>query len=154
MHGYGGGIIDADIDFFYVKKAIDVVNKENQLSAKRTINKDHFDTDKKIKNLLEPFSIDYNRTINFGFSFGNVKEEILKSIEKVNPDIIVLGKRKSSPLKIIGDNITDFVLKNFFCQMHRYSKNQRKNHRFSQHLPYTFYALLGKFGSIRALNNL
>lgn len=106
-------MIDAEVDFFYVKKPIEIVDKENQLSAKRTINRDHFDTDKKIKQLLEPFSIDYNQKIKANFSFGNVKEEILKQVDKVKPDVIVLGKRKSSPFKLIGDNITDFLLKNY-----------------------------------------
>jgi hypothetical protein len=106
-------IFEAEIDFFYVKKPIEVLKNDNQLSAMRKMSKDHFDTEKQIKELLNPFSRNYNQKINSSFSFGNVKSELLDCINKSKPDIIVLGKRKSAGLKLMGDNITDFVLKKY-----------------------------------------
>lgn len=106
-------IVKADINFFYVKKPTEVVEKESQLAAKRAINKAYIVTDKKIKSLVDPISEAYDIAIKHSFSFGNVKNEIEKCIEETKPDIIVLGKRKSKMINFIGDNITQFVLKKY-----------------------------------------
>jgi nucleotide-binding universal stress UspA family protein len=103
-------IVNADIDFLYIKKPTEVVEKENQLAAMRAINKDYLSTDKKIKDLINPISENYNVKINHTFTTGNVKTEIEKYIDQNKPDIIVLGKRKSRILNFIGDNITQIVL--------------------------------------------
>tara|TARA_B110000285_G_scaffold218003_1_gene266990 strand:- start:1250 stop:2014 length:765 start_codon:yes stop_codon:yes gene_type:complete len=104
-------IVDADINFFYVKKPTEVVDKESQLSAMRTINKEYFSIDKEIKSIISPMSEKYNATINHTFSIGNLKNEIEKHIDEKKPDIIVLGKRKTKTVSFIGDNITSFILK-------------------------------------------
>jgi len=106
-------MIQGNIEFFHVKKPIDVVLKENQLSAMRVINKKQNDIEKKIKHLIHPISKDFDIDINHSFTFGNVKNEIAKKIKAVNPDIIVLGKRKSKALNLLGDNITNFVFNNY-----------------------------------------
>lgn len=106
-------IIDADISFFHVKKPTDIVKSESQLSAMRTLNKEQIVTNKKIQDFLDPFSKRYDLDIKFNFNFGNVKQEIKEHIKIINPDIIVLGKRKTKAIKLIGDNITGFVLKTF-----------------------------------------
>lgn len=104
-------IVDADINFLYIKKPTEVVEKESQLSAMRTINKEYFSIDKKIKSIINPISEKYNITINHTFSIGNLKNEIEKYIDENKPDIIVLSKRKSKTINFIGDNITPFILK-------------------------------------------
>jgi len=106
-------MIDGNIDFFHVKKPDDVVKKDNQLSAIRSINQEHFSTKKKIKNVIEPISKDYGIHISYTLSYGNVKNEIGKHIKESQPDIIVLGKRNSKTFKLIGDSITQFVLKEY-----------------------------------------
>ena len=103
-------MIDGDINFFHVKKPSDVVERESQLSAMRTINQEQIITGKKIQEALAPISNDYNVNINSTFAFGNVKNEIEEHIKVTNPDVIVLGKRKAKGLRFLGDNITDFVL--------------------------------------------
>ncbi len=104
-------IVNADINFFYVKKPTEVVEKESQLSAMRTINQEYFTADRKIKDLINSIAEDYNVKINHAFTFGNIKSEIGKHIDDYKPDIIVLGKRKSKTVNFIGDNITQFILK-------------------------------------------
>ena len=104
-------ILNADINFFYVKRPIEVIEKESQLSAMRTINRDYLSTDKKIKEIINPISSIYNVNINHTFTFGNIKNEIEKYIDENKPDIIVLGKRKSKMINFFGDNITQFILK-------------------------------------------
>ncbi len=106
-------IMNADVDFFYVKKPTEIVKKESQLSAIRSINREQIETEKQLQNLLDPYKIKYNMKINPKFSFGNVKNEIEKYINKVNPDIIVLGKRKTGPFGLSGNKVTKFVLNSF-----------------------------------------
>jgi len=104
-------MIHADIAFLYVKKPTEIIEKENQLSANRIINQEYKAIEKKIQNLVYPISKEYGVTIKYSFSFGNLKNEIGKYIDDNQPEIIVLGKRKSKALHFIGDQITDLVIK-------------------------------------------
>lgn len=106
-------MIDAEVDFFHVKKPTEIVNKESQLSAIRTINREQIKMERQLKDLIEPYAAKYDVRINCRFSMGNVKSEIEDFINKTKPDMVVMGKRKSGPLKIIGDRVTDFVLDTF-----------------------------------------
>ncbi|PKQ44988.1 universal stress protein [Confluentibacter flavum] len=106
-------MVDGDIQFFYVKKPTEIVEKDNQLSANRAINQEHNVIENKIQNLINPISKDYGVSINYSYSFGNVKNEIDKYITEHQPDIIVLGKKQSNSLSFIGDNITAFILKKY-----------------------------------------
>lgn len=106
-------IMDAEIDFFYVKKPTEIVDKESQLSAMRTINREQIKVEKQVKSLIEPYISKYKTKINHRFAFGNVKNEIKDYIEISKPDVVVLGKRKSNPFKLGGDKITDFILNSF-----------------------------------------
>src|SRR5690606_11069382 len=106
-------MINGNINLFHVKKPTQIVDRENQLTAKRNINEKHTATHNKIKNIITPISSEFGIDINYDFSFGNVKNEIANYIKEQKPDIIVLGKRKPSRFKLLGDSITHFVLKNF-----------------------------------------
>ena len=68
-------MIDADIQFFHVKRAAEIVETDNQLSAMRKINREYITTDKKIRKEVFSFSSNFDVSINYAFSFGNVKEE-------------------------------------------------------------------------------
>ena len=104
-------IVNADINFFYIKRPTEVVKKESQLSAMRTINQECFSIDKTIKSLIAPISKDYNIDIEHTFKIGNLKDELADYIDKNKPDIIVLGKRKTKIINFMGDNLTKFILK-------------------------------------------
>jgi vacuolar-type H+-ATPase subunit F/Vma7 len=105
-------MIHGDITFFHVKKATDVVERESQLSAIRTINKLHTTTSNEIQHLIDAISKDYDIKISHKHAFGNIKSEISEYLQVNKPDIVVIGKRKSNPFNFTGDNITDFVMKN------------------------------------------
>jgi nucleotide-binding universal stress UspA family protein len=106
-------IVDGDVNFFCVKKPTEIVEKDSQLSAMRAINKKFLETDNQIKSLIAALSKDEQIKISHKISFGNLKDEIGRQIEESKPDIIVLGKQKSKMLSFLGDNIIDFVLKEF-----------------------------------------
>lgn len=103
-------IIGGKIVLFHVIKPIDVVNRESQLSALRKINEESLKINNKIKSLIEGVNKKHNVSIEYAFSFGNVKNEIESHIKSINPDVIVIGKRKAKFLNFIGKNLTEFVL--------------------------------------------
>lgn len=106
-------LIHGDIYFFYVKNAVNVVERDNQLSAIRSINQDYAATNKKIKKLVDTVSNEFQVKIHYSFAFGNVKHEIDQFVKEQKPDIIVLGKKKFNPLSLVGDNMIQFVLKQY-----------------------------------------
>ena len=106
-------MIGGDIHFFYIKKATDVVDQESQLSAIRTINRSYLETGSDIQNKIASISKDFDIPISHSHAFGNIKSEITDYIKTNKPDVIILGKRKSKAISFIGDNITDFIIKNY-----------------------------------------
>jgi hypothetical protein len=106
-------IIDADIHLFHVKKPTDIVDQESQLSAIRTINRSFISTDSNIQDIIEPLSKDYDITISSSHAFGNLKSEISNFIKTYKPDAIILGKGKTKTFDFVGDNMVDFVIKNY-----------------------------------------
>ncbi|WP_047417300.1 universal stress protein [Cellulophaga sp. Hel_I_12] len=106
-------MVNGEINFFHVKKPLDVIKRDNQLSAMRSLNQGHTAIEKEIQSMLWPISDAYNVPIDYSFSIGNIKTEIEVYINEYQPDIIVLGKRNPKMIKFIGDSITNFVLNKF-----------------------------------------
>ena len=106
-------MIDAEVDFFHVKKPSEIIKKENQLSAIRTINREQVKLEKELNSLLDPLKAKYAIDIKTKFTFGNVKAEIEKHINKTKPDVLVLGKRKTKLLNLPDDRVIEFVLNKF-----------------------------------------
>ena len=106
-------IMDAAIDFFSVMKPTDIVDKESQLSAIRTINKEQAHFNKKLKSVLDPYASEFGIDIQKKFTFGNVKNEIEDRIRQTKPDAIVIGKRKTNTFRFTGDKVADFVLNKY-----------------------------------------
>lgn len=105
--------IDAEIYFFYVKKPTEIIGNDSQLSALRSINKEQIQTEKELENLLTPLTEKYKIDIKSKFSFGNIKTEIEDYINKINPELIIIGKRRANLFNLPGDRVTDFVLDRF-----------------------------------------
>lgn len=105
-------IVNGELDFFHVKKATEIVKNDIPFTAVRTVKKAHVTTESEIKQLAKKFSNEYNVKISYDYAFGNVKNEIREYIEATEPDIIVIGKRKSRPFKIARNSITDMIIKN------------------------------------------
>lgn len=106
-------VVQADIEFLCVKKPSEMVGKESQLSAIRTINREFITTSNKVKDLLFEAKKGSNVNVDYKVSIGNLKDEINQHIKTVNPDIIVLGRKKPKFLKFTGDNVINFILKEY-----------------------------------------
>ncbi|MCF7567342.1 universal stress protein [Sabulilitoribacter arenilitoris] len=103
--------IGGNIDLLHVKKPVDIVESDNQLSSMRTISRDYLKSKGHIDSIIK--SVDSAINISYGLTYGNVKREIEEHINKTNPDIIVLGKKKFSTLKVGGDKLTNFIIKTY-----------------------------------------
>lgn len=105
--------LDADLDFFHVRKPIDVIEQESQLSAMRKLNEESVAIKNQIDKTLEPYKASREVTVNASFSFGHIKNEVGSYLKKTKPDILVLGKRKQKTVGLFGDKIADFVINSF-----------------------------------------
>ena len=105
--------IDAEVECFYVKKATEIIDTENPLSALREISDVCNKTEKTIKSFVAPISIETDVQIKSTFAFGNVKNEIENCINRTQPDMIILGERQQKRFNFFGDNITGFIYKNY-----------------------------------------
>ncbi|SDR69793.1 Universal stress protein family protein [Formosa sp. Hel1_31_208] len=105
--------IDANVEFFYAKEATEVVQTENPLSAMRTISEVCNQTERKIKDLVNPISKENNINIKSTFAFGNIKNDIETCINTSNPDLIILGERKQKRFNFLGDRISHYVNKRY-----------------------------------------
>ena len=106
-------MVGGSIDLFHVKKPTDVVVRENQLSAMRSINEEHYLIRNKIKDYILPFSEAYEIPISYNFAIGNVKNEIEKYVQETQPDVVVLGKRKPKRITFGGESTASFILNNY-----------------------------------------
>ncbi|WP_457618304.1 universal stress protein [Lutibacter sp.] len=107
-------VIGGSVELFHVKSLTNIVKNENQISAMRSLDEEYNVSKKKLQSLINLILKEDNISIKFDFSFGNVKNEIKHHIEKVKPDIIVLGKRKQKVFNFLGEDITQFLLNKYF----------------------------------------
>ncbi len=106
--------VNANIEVFYAKQLTTIVKNENQISAMRSLNEEQNITKKKLQNLVNTISKEENIPITFDFVFGNIKNEIIRQIETMKPDIIVLGKRKQPVFNFLRNDTTQFLLNTYF----------------------------------------
>ncbi len=106
-------ILDANINLFHIKKPTKVIDTENQLSAFRIFTDEHKKLKTKAKTFINKLNNNENVKIDFSSAIGHPKHELKNYLEKNKTDILVLGKKKSKPVKFIGDDITELVLSNF-----------------------------------------
>ncbi|MBM1104963.1 universal stress protein [Aurantibacter crassamenti] len=104
-------MVNGEIEIFHIKKAIDIVKKESQLSAIRNLNSEYVGAEKKIKSIVKQYSKDFNIPLTYSFAIGNIKSEISSYIDEKKPDIIVLGKKKYKILNRVKLNLIQFILK-------------------------------------------
>ncbi|WP_082703917.1 universal stress protein [Lutibacter profundi] len=107
-------VIGGSLEVFHVKSLTNIVKNENQISAMRSLDEEKNLSKRKLQNLVNIFSKEESIPLTFDFAFGNVKNEIEHHIEKIKPDIIVLGKRRQKVFNFLGEDVTQFLLNKFF----------------------------------------
>ena len=106
-------MINGEIEVLNITKPTEVIGKENQLSAIRSLNREYILTDKRMKDLLSPIIDNYGVPVNYSSTFGNIRNEIDRYLRENNPDIIVLGRHKSKHFNTAENRIINFVLSVF-----------------------------------------
>src|SRR5690606_15005172 len=106
-------MINAEIEVLHITKPTAVSRKDNQLSAMRSINREHMLTDKRMKEIVLPIIDNYGIPITYSSTLGNIKNELVKYLNENNPDILVLGRGRSNPINTADDRIINFVLSVF-----------------------------------------
>ena len=104
--------IKGSVEVLHVRPPADVINYENQFSAMRAIQEDSRSAQSKLRQTINTISKKEGIPITFRIAYGNVKSKIKEHIDKVDPQIVLLGKRRSKLIKFLGDSVTEFVLKN------------------------------------------
>ncbi|WP_036384861.1 universal stress protein [Muricauda sp. MAR_2010_75] len=99
--------LNGSVEVFHVKPAADIVKRESQLSAIRTIYKDDRDTRSKMQDLIRSIEQEEGITLSYKLEYGNVKNRVRDYLALQKPDILVLGKRRAG---FFGESITDFVI--------------------------------------------
>lgn len=102
--------LNGRLELFTVINPGKVVQRDNQLSAMRSINDESVAVKKKMDSLLETYSRENGIKIGRSYAIGNVKIQLEQFLKERKPDIVVLGRRAPKPLKIIGDRVTEFII--------------------------------------------
>lgn len=103
---------NAAVKFFYVKKPSDPTRTVNQLEIVRAMAA-HQKASEKLRNVLNRTRKQTDLPIYYDIVEGPVKKTITAEIQSFGPDMIVLGKRKPSVFRWLGNQVTELVLKNF-----------------------------------------
>ncbi|MEW7292139.1 universal stress protein [Aquimarina sp. 2304DJ70-9] len=104
-------VLKGSLEVFYVKAPADVVSYENQYSAIRAIQEDTRRAQARLKKMIRKIEKEENVLITFQIAYGNIKNAIKEKIVKVQPDLVLLGKRKSKLINFLNHGITNFILK-------------------------------------------
>lgn len=124
-------MFNASIELFYVMQPIDVVEAESQLSAMRNINEKYIKTENRLKKLAKSVSKEHNINVTYNYAIGHIKNEILNKLNASRPNLVIIGKRKRKRLKLVGNNISEFIIKNYngsvIIAANRYSINPASN---------------------------
>lgn len=106
-------IINGEIEVIAVTKPTAFMEKENQLSAIRSLNREYLLANKRMKDLLSPIIKNYRVPINYSSTFGNIRNGIDRYLHENNPDVIVLGRHKSKHFNSAENRTINFVLNVF-----------------------------------------
>ncbi len=103
-------LTNGSVEVLYVKSPADIAHYENQFSAIRAIQEDSRNAQSKLKSVIRKIEKEEGIIIPFQISYGNIKQTIKEKINELQPDLVLLGKRKSKLLNFSGHGITKFVL--------------------------------------------
>lgn len=103
-------MLRGEVELFHVINSTDAVYTDNQFSALRSMKDEFAATERKIQRILGDEGKQPPQSKGYRLSMGNVKNEISNYLQECQPDIVVLGRRKSNPFDFIGDGVTQHVL--------------------------------------------
>ncbi len=103
-------VLQGSVEAFHVKSPSKVVTQINQLSAERAIHEDYYKTKSILKQIINKIEKEEGIRIKYEVAYGNIKNEIRQKIAQVQPEIVLLGKRKVKRVDVLRRGITQFLL--------------------------------------------
>ncbi|MFD0862056.1 universal stress protein [Sungkyunkwania multivorans] len=124
-------VINGSVEALHVISIALVVDQENQVMAMRKLHKKYRKTKAMVREMVEKIAKTEDVSISTKIDYGNVKDIMLDYIKTAEPDIVVLGRRKSKVVDFIGDGITSYIIDN--CQSNiLISGDTQQFHSFSE----------------------
>tara|TARA_R110002051_G_scaffold309037_3_gene381415 strand:- start:2689 stop:3477 length:789 start_codon:yes stop_codon:yes gene_type:complete len=84
--------------------------EQNQLTFNGRLREINRQTFVKAKEIISSIEKEQGINIEFTMDHGNIKNCISKKVREINPDLVILGRRKSKFLDFLGDKVTQFVI--------------------------------------------
>lgn len=103
-------LVNGKLQAYYVQPLQKFTEEENQLSLGRNLRESYTQTLVKGQKLMKAIGEEEGVEISFSTESGNVKNCILNKLKNTNPNLVIIGKRTSNPLKLIGDRVTQFLI--------------------------------------------
>ena len=146
-----GKLINGKVHAYYVQP-VKGMKEENQLALSRKLRETYRETQAKAKKMINTIADEEGVNISFAMDYGNVKNRILNKIEATGPELVILGKRKSRLLDLIGDRITESVIDN--CDANIFiSASDRELHSLSD-LSLGFFGETEDKGKFKIMDHL
>lgn len=123
-------LTNGNIHAYYVETVKPFAQEQNPLTLNGNLRDNHKKILAKAKRIIAAIEEEEGVAFSFTMDLGNIKNCILDQVKETQPDLIILGKRKSKFLDFIGDKVTQFVIDNCDTSVLICSSN-RELHSFS-----------------------
>lgn len=105
-------LVNGSVRAYHVNSLRPFSEEENQLSLSRRLRTHRLETHAVAQEMLASISEEEGLDVNFSMDFGNVKNCVKNKVNTMEPDLVILGKRRPNPLNFLGDRLTQFVIEN------------------------------------------
>ena len=123
-------LVNGSVGAYHVRSLQALTEEENHISLSRRRCAQQMETHAVAEEMLSRIAEEEGVEVKFSMDFGNVKNCVMSKVNSAHPDLLILGKRKSKVLNVLGDRLTRFVIKN--CQTSvLVSSSQSELHSFS-----------------------
>ena len=102
--------VDGRLQALHIRMPIEAIEQANQFSAKKEFYAHYQNTKEQLEPIIEKVSIKEELPIDYSLIYGHVGNQIAEAIHQKQPDIVVLGKRKTKLGGLLGDRVTKTVL--------------------------------------------
>ncbi len=102
--------VNGSVETFHVKSPAKLVTQINQFAAERAIHEDYYKTKSNLKQIVNKIEKEEGIRIRYEVAYGNVKTEIKQKLDQVQPEIVLLGKRKAKLIDFLRRGVTKFLL--------------------------------------------
>lgn len=105
-------LVNGSVSAYHVRSLQALYEEENQVSLARRRRDELVETHAVAEEMLSRIAEDEGVDVHFSMDFGNVKNCVMNKVSTTYPDLLILGKRKSKILNLLGDRLTQFVVEN------------------------------------------